>query len=169
VWIGRLSIIAAMVVSVAFTWNDLLGIKREGGYTFVQKYSSFISPGVFAMFLLGMFWKRASGAAAVAGIITGFAASIFYNQFAVTIFGPETWMYSAFRNAQGVYEIPFFICLGWSFLTTLLVMVAVSLAGPKLSVKAFTNDKEMFKLKPASIILIVLTVLILSAIYVKFW
>lgn len=169
VWTGRLTIIIAMIVSVAFTWNDLLGIKREGGYTFVQKYSSFISPGVFAMFLLGMFWKRASGAAAVAGIITGFAASIFFNQFAVKVFGPETWMYSAFHNAQGVYEIPFFICLGWSFFTTVLVMVAVSLAGPKVSTKAFILDKEMFKLKPSSIILIVLTVLILSAIYVKFW
>ncbi len=169
VWTGRLSIIIAMVVSVAFTWNDLLGIGGQGGYTFVQKYSSFISPGVFAMFLLGMFWKRASGAAAVAGIITGFAASIFFNQFAVTVFGPETILYSAFKNAKGVYEIPFFICLGWSFFTTVLVMVAVSLAGPKISAKAFVLDKAMFKLKPSSIILIVLTVLILSAIYVKFW
>jgi len=166
---GRIVVVVAMLLGIAFTWNDLLGISGEGGYTFVQKYSSFISPGVLATFLLGMFWKRTSGMAAVAGIITGFLASIFFNQFAVYIFGPETWLYSAFRNAEGVYEIPFFICLGWSFLTTVLVMIAISLAGPKISAKAFVLEKAMFKLEPSSIILSVTTILLLAAIYSRFW
>ncbi|MDR0792405.1 MAG: sodium/solute symporter [Chitinophagaceae bacterium] len=169
VWTGRLIIVAAMVLAVLFTWNDLLGISGAGGYTFVQKYSSFISPGVFSMFLLGMFWKRTSGAAAVAGVVTGFAASIFFNQFAVKIFGAETWLYSAFRNAEGVYEIPFFICLGWSFLFTVITMVAVSLSAPKVSDKAFILDKKMFKLQPSSIVLIITVLLLLSVIYVRFW
>jgi SSS family solute:Na+ symporter len=169
VWTGRLTIIAAIVVGVLFTWNDVLDIGGAGGYTFVQKYSSFISPGVFATFILGMFWKRTSGAAAIAGIITGFAASLFFNQVAVRIFGPETVLYSAFHNAKGEYEIPFFISLGWSFLTTVLVMVAISLAGPKVSAKAFELDYEMFKLKPSSVILIVTILLLLSVIYVRFW
>ena len=169
VWMGRIAIVSAMVLAVLFTWNDLLGISGAGGYTFVQKYSSFISPGVFATFILGMFWKRTSGTAAVAGIITGFAASIFFNQFAVTVLGPETMLYSAFRNAQGIYEIPFFICLGWSFLTTVLVMVSISLAGPKISDKAFALEPKMFRLPPSSIILIVVTLLLLSALYVRFW
>jgi solute:Na+ symporter, SSS family len=116
-----------------------------------------------------MFWKRTSGTAAIAGIITGFAASIFFNQLAVTVLGPETWLYSAFRNAGGVYEIPFFISPGWSFLTTVLVMVAISLAGPAVSSKAFELDKGMFRLKPSSIILIITTLLLLSAIYIRFW
>jgi len=169
VWTGRLTIIAAIVIGVLFTWNDVLDIGGAGGYTFVQKYSSFISPGVFATFILGMFWKRTSGAAAIAGIITGFAASLFFNQIAVKIFGPETVLYSAFHNAKGEYEIPFFISLGWSFLTTVLVMVAISLAGPKVSAKAFELDYEMFKLKPSSVILIVTILLLLSVIYVRFW
>ncbi|WP_143305785.1 sodium:solute symporter family transporter [Chitinophaga vietnamensis] len=169
VWAGRLTIVTAMLIAVLFTWNDMLGISGAGGYTFVQKYSSFISPGVFATFLLGMFWKRTSGAAAVAGIICGFLLSLFFNQFAVNIFGDETWLYSAFRNAQGVFEIPFFISLGWSFAITVLVMVAISLAGPAVSTKAFTIDKEMFRLKPSSVILAVTILLLLSAIYVRFW
>ncbi|NLR79735.1 sodium:solute symporter family transporter [Chitinophaga eiseniae] len=169
VWVGRLTIIVAVVIGVFFTWNDVLDIGGAGGYTFVQKYSSFISPGVFATFILGMFWKRTSGAAAIAGIITGFGASLFFNQVAVKAFGPETMLYSAFHNASGVYEIPFFISLGWSFLTTVLVMVAISLAGPKVSAKAFALDYEMFKLKPSSVILAVTILLLLSVIYVRFW
>ncbi|MEC5142874.1 sodium/solute symporter [Chitinophaga sp. 212800010-3] len=169
VWIGRLTIVVAIILGVLFTWNDLLDIGGAGGYTFVQKYSSFISPGVFATFILGMFWKRTSGAAAVAGIITGFAASLFFNQAAVKLFGPETMLYSAFPNARGEMEIPFFISLGWSFLTTILVMAGISLAGPAVSPKAFEPDKEMFRLQPSSIILIVTILVLLSAIYIRFW
>jgi len=169
VWVGRIVIIISLVIAVAFTWNDMLGISGEGGYTFVQKYSSFVSPGVLATFLLGMFWKRTTGGAAIVGILTGFAASVFFNQFAVRVFGPETWLYSAFKNAAGVYEIPFFICLGWSFLTTFLVMVLVSLSGPAVNAKSIEVDKGMFKLKSSSIVLIAVILLFLSAIYVRFW
>ncbi|MVT11274.1 sodium:solute symporter family transporter [Chitinophaga tropicalis] len=169
VWTGRIAIFGAMLVAIAFTWNDLLGIGGEGGFTFIQKYTGFISPGVFAMFLLGMFWKRTTGTAAVAGIVTGFLLSVVFNNYAPRWFGTETWLYTAFINNKGVYEIPFQICMGWAFFFTLLVMVGLSLAGPKVNPKAFVLDKAMFRLQPATIIMIVATLLILSALYVRFW
>src|SRR5215212_4055448 len=86
VWIGRLTVLGAMVLALAFTWKDLLGIGGEGGFTFIQKYTGFISPGVFAMFILGMFWKRTTGPAAIAGLITGLALAIFFNNYAVSMF-----------------------------------------------------------------------------------
>jgi SSS family solute:Na+ symporter len=169
VWTGRLTIVAAMLLAIAFTWNDLLGIGGAGGFTFIQKYTGFISPGVFAMFLLGMFWKRTTGAAAVAGIVTGFVLSIVFNNYAAEWFGHETWLYTAFLNSKGVYEIPFQICMGWAFFFTLVVMVVMSLAGPRINPKAFQLDKAMFKLAPSTIVLIVMTLLILSALYIRFW
>ncbi|RFM32852.1 sodium:solute symporter family transporter [Chitinophaga silvisoli] len=169
VWTGRLTIVAAMLLAIAFTWNDLLGIGGAGGFTFIQKYTGFISPGVFAMFLLGMFWKRTTGAAAVAGIVTGFVLSIVFNNYAAEWFGHETWLYTAFLNSKGVYEIPFQICMGWAFFFTLVVMVAMSLAGPRINPKAFQLDTAMFKLAPSTIVLIVMTLLILSALYIRFW
>jgi SSS family solute:Na+ symporter len=169
VWIGRLAIVFSLLIAVSFTWHDVLGIGSSGGYTFVQKYSSFVSPGVLATFLLGMFWKRTTAEAAIIGILVGFAASVFFNQFAVTVFGPETMLYSAFKNAAGQYEIPFFISLSWSFLITCIVMVFISLAGPAVNAKAIVVDKSMFKLKPSSVIMIVVILLLLSAIYIRFW
>ncbi|HEU4555626.1 MAG TPA: sodium/solute symporter [Chitinophaga sp.] len=169
VWTGRMTIIAAMLLAILFTWNDLLGIGGEGGFTFIQKYTGFISPGVFAMFLLGMFWKRTTGAAAVAGIVTGFVLSVVFNNYAPQWFGNETLLYTAFPNGKGKYEIPFLICMGWSFFFTVLVMVLMSLAGPKVNPKAFVLDASMFRVKPATMVLIVITLLILSALYVRFW
>jgi SSS family solute:Na+ symporter len=169
VWVGRMAALVSIVLAVVFEWKDLLGISGEGGFTFIQKYTGFISPGVFAMFILGMFWKRTTGAAAVAGLITGFVMAIFFNSFAVTVFGHETMMYTAFKNNDGVYEIPFLINMGWAFFITMAVMIGISLTGPKVNPKAFELDKSMFKLKPSVIAMIVFTLLILTALYVKFW
>jgi SSS family solute:Na+ symporter len=172
VWIGRIVAVVAVFISLMFTWKDLLGIGGEGGFTFIQKYTGFISPGVFAMFILGMFWKRTTGTAAVMGLITGLVLAVFFNNYAVNVFGHETWLYTAFKtidNGKEVYQIPFLINMGWSFVFTVLVMVGFSLAGPKINPKAFVLDKAMFKVSPSVITMIVVTLLILTVIYAKFW
>jgi len=169
VWLGRIVIVLAMFLSIAFTWNDLLGISGEGGFTFIQKYTGFISPGIFAMFLLGMFWKRTTGAAAIVGLISGLVVTFIFNNLAPGLFGADTWLYTAFKNDSGAYEIPFLITMGWSFFFSVLAMVLVSLVGPKINPKSFVLDKSMFKLEPANLALVVVTLLLLSAIYIRFW
>lgn len=174
--VGRLTVVAAMIVALIFTWGDTLGIGGEGGFTFIQKYTGFISPGVFAMFLLGMFWKRTTGSAAVVGVILGFVLAIFFNNYAVDLFGKETLLYTAYeyQKVEGgvvktIVEIPFLINMGWSFFFTVLTMILISLAGPKVNPKAFVHDPEMRKLQPSTVIMIVSILMILAALYVRFW
>jgi solute:Na+ symporter, SSS family len=169
VWIGRGVIVAAMLIALGLTWNDSLGIGSAGGFTFIQKYTGYVSPGVFAVFLLGMFWKRTTGAAAVAGVIVGFLASIFFNEFAPDVLGHETFLYTAFPNGKGGYEIPFLICVGFAFATTIAVMVALSLLGPKVNPKALHIDAALFHVEPSIKILITVVLLILSGLYIRFW
>ena len=169
VWTGRLTVFISMVIAVIFTWKDLLGIGGEGGFTFIQKYTGFISPGVFAMFMLGFFWKRTTGAAAMTGLITGFLLAIFFNSYAIPLFGTENIIYTAYLNKSGAYEIPFLINMGWSFVLTIIIMVIVSMAGPKVNPKAFEIDASMFKVSKSTLVLIVIILMLLSALYVKFW
>ncbi len=182
VWTGRMTILVSMIVAILFTWEDLLGIGGEGGFTFIQKYTGFISPGVFAMFILGMFWKRTTGTAALVGMILGFLLAMFFNNYAVDIFGKETWLYTAYEyqtstmnlitkqnEIKTVIEIPFLINMGWSFFITVVTMIIISLFGPKVNPKAFDIDRSMFKTTPAQLTLIIITLLILTMIYVKFW
>jgi SSS family solute:Na+ symporter len=169
VFIGRATVVIGLILAVLFTWNDLLGIGGVGGFTYIQKYTGFISPGVFAMFFLGMFWKRTTGAAAIAGVLAGFLFSVFFNEFAPAVMGHENILYTAYPNGNGGWEIPFHICMGLSFGFTMVIMVAMSLAGPKINPKAFELDKEMFKVKPSTMALIILTLMIIAALYVKFW
>lgn len=169
VWVGRIAIAVAILIAVCCTWDDLLGIGGEGGFTFIQKYTGFISPGVFAMFILGLFWKRTTGAAAVAGVLSGFLLSVLFNNYAPAWFGHETVLYTAFPNGSGGYEIPFLVTMGWSFFFTVALMVLISLAGPKVNPRSFGLDKSMFKLKPSTIALITAILMVLVALYAKFW
>lgn len=166
---GRVAVFVSMILAVLFTWNDILGIGGVGGFTYIQKYTGFISPGVFAMFILGMFWKRTTGTAAIVGVIVGFLLSVFFNEWAPQITGNETFLYTAYPNGKGGFEIPFHICMGLAFLFTMIIMVAISLAGPKVNPKAFVLDKTMFKLQPLTIMLIAIILLVIGALYVKFW
>jgi len=169
VWVGRITVLVSMIIALIFTWDDLLGIGGEGGFTFIQKYTGFISPGVFAMFILGMFWKRTTGAAAIVGVLMGFLLSVFFNNFAPAVLGHETFLYTAYPNGHGGYEIPFLICMGLSFFFTAATMVGISLAGPKVNPKAFEIDASMFKVSNSTTVLIVVNFMLLVAIYVKFW
>ncbi|MDF7810608.1 sodium/solute symporter [Hymenobacter sp. YC55] len=169
VWVGRLAIFASVILGVALTWEDLLGIGGEGGFQFIQKYTGFISPGILAIFLLGMFWKRTTATAGIVGILAGFILSVFFNNYAVGVMGTETILYTAFPNGHGGYEIPFLICMGLSFAFTVLLMVVVSLAGPAINPGAINLTPGMFKVSTQTMSLIVITLLLITALYAKFW
>jgi SSS family solute:Na+ symporter len=167
--VGRITIFAAMFLGVALTWEDLLGIGSEGGFTYIQKYTGFISPGILSVFLLGMFWKRTTATAAIIGILAGFFLSVLFNNFAPELFGSKTWLYTAYPNGRGGFEIPFLNAMGLAFAITALLMIAISLLGPRINAKSISIPASMFKITPQTTFLIVLIMLLLTALYIKFW
>jgi len=74
----------------------------------------------------------------------------------------------SFQNGNGGFEIPFHICRELSFLFAMIVMVGMSMAGPKINPKAFELDKSMFKLKPSTTALIIVTLLIFLLCVLRF-
>lgn len=168
-WIGRLTVIVALVLAIIVNWKDSLGIGSEGGFVFIQKYTGYISPAIFAVFLLGFFWKRATAKAAMAGILGGVILMVLFDKFLPGWF-PETPLYTAFMNAQGVYEIPFLISMGWVFFFTLLLMVIISLLDKgREKVNALEVDTTMFRVSPGILTMIIIIIGILLALYIRFW
>lgn len=169
-WIGRISVVVALIIAIIVNWQDALGIGSEGGFVFIQKYTGYISPAIFAVFLLGFFWKRATAKAAIAGILGGVILMVLFDKFLPGWF-QETPLYTAFLNAQGVYEIPFLISMGWVFFFTVLIMVVVSLLDTKgrTTVNALQVDTTMFRVSPAILTMILIITGVLLALYIKFW
>jgi len=151
VWVGRLTVLGAMVLAVIFTWEDLLGIGGEGGFTFIQKYTGFISPGVFAMFILGMFWKRTTSAAALTAALLTIPLSTL----------------GKFEYP----EVPFLDRMGYIFLWLCAVIVTVSLADPnsKNNPKGLKIEASMFQPGKSFVVGSVLICGVLAALYTIFW
>ncbi len=170
VWIGRVAVIVSLVIAIIVNWKDTLGIGGEGGFIFIQKYTGYISPAIFAVFLLGFFWKGATARAAIAGIVGGVALMVLFDKFLPGIY-PETPLYTAFLNAQGVYEIPFLVSMGWVFFFTVVLMVVISLLDKegRRNVDALNVDARMFRVTPGVLTMIIIILGILLALYIRFW
>src|SRR4029077_11145207 len=103
--VGRVVIVIAMILAIFI--SPFLGIDKKGGFQYIQEYTGFFSPGIFAMFLLGFFWKKTTSDAALFATVGGFAFSLFFkflpgfmNLSFLEQFG------FAKANEQGVFEIP---------------------------------------------------------------
>jgi SSS family solute:Na+ symporter len=148
---------------------------EKGGFDFIQKYTGYVSPGIFALFILGMFWKRTTTAAALVGMFLGFFLSIFFNDVAPYLGYAETPLYTVYDSGRTaddgskILEIPYLICMGWAFAFTVLAMVLISLFGPRVNPKAFDADSASYKVTPVTGMMIAALLMILVAIYVRFW
>lgn len=171
VWVGRIVIVLSLLFAVAINWNDLLGIGGKGGFEFIQKYTGYVSPVIFAVFLLGFFWKRTTSTAAIIGIITGTVLAIVFDKVLPLHGQYDTILYTAYPNVKGEYGIPFLIQMGWVFFFTCLIMIIVSLLDKNEKSKSHTMevDRKMFALDNRSLVLAVAVVLLVIALYLKFW
>lgn len=168
---GRMVVIVSLLIALVVNWNDSLGIGGKGGFEFIQKYTGYISPAIFPVFLLGFFWKKTTSKGAIAGIIGGLLLAVLFDKFLPGIAGNETFLYTAYPTGNGGFEIPFLIQMGWVFLFTTLLIVIVSLldvAGREKG-NALEVDTTLFRLSKQHWFLIAVILLITVALYVRFW
>ncbi|MFZ9243437.1 MAG: sodium:solute symporter family transporter, partial [Sediminibacterium sp.] len=138
---GRIMIIVSLIIAIIINWNDTLGIGGKGGFEFIQKYTGYISPAIFPVFLLGFFWKKTTSKAAISGIIVGVILSVLFDKFLPNMLGNETILYTAYPTASGSFEIPYLIQMGWVFFFTTLLIILVSL----LDVKGQTHSNDLIE------------------------
>jgi SSS family solute:Na+ symporter len=169
--IGRSIIIIALIIAIIINWQDTLGIGGKGGFEFIQKYTGYISPAIFPVFLLGFFWKKATSKAAITGIIVGVILSIVFDKFIVGWAGNETAIYTAYANGHGGFEIPYLIQMGLVFAFTMLTMIIVSL----LDTKGQTHENDLvedttrYQLSNAHLAMIMIVLSLVAALYIRFW
>ncbi|MEO5684831.1 MAG: sodium/sugar symporter [Chitinophagaceae bacterium] len=170
---GRWAVIISMLIAgmVAPLLSTL-----DQAYQFIQEYVGFISPGVLAIFLLGMFWKRTNSAAALSAALLTIPLSV------VLKFIPKVWdlhflastgFSSPVVQSDGgiLYEIPFLDRMLIVFVVLMVLMVVISLLDPKTknAKRLIEVDKSMFRSSPAFIATSILILGILAALYTVFW
>jgi SSS family solute:Na+ symporter len=153
--VGRIAVIVSMVIA-AFVTPALKSLDQA--YQFIQEYVGFISPGVLAIFLLGLFWKKATAPAAMAGALLTIPIST------VLKFLPD-WTNGAFP------DYAFLDRMTITFVTIFVIMIAMSLLNPKKEhdEHVIEVDTSMFKVSQGFVIGSVIICGILAALYTVFW
>lgn len=129
----------------------------DQAYQFIQEYVGFISPGVLAIFLMGLFWKRATSAAAMAGALITIPLS------AALKFLPA-WTGGWFP------DYPFMDRMTITFVVILIIMVVMSLVKPAQSQKQLVEvDVKLFSVPPGFIFGSAIIIGVLIALYTVFW
>jgi SSS family solute:Na+ symporter len=165
VWIGRISVVAAMAIAVLLA--PLLGIDKKGGFQYIQEYTGFVSPGILAMFLLGFYWRKTTAAAAMFATIGGLVFSVFLKFLPLVMdLGFLAPIGFAVNNGAGSYEIPFLDRMLIVFVMVVIGMVLLStLAQRDGSHKRMVIDRSMFRVDRGFAVGSVVIFIVLVAIY----
>lgn len=115
--IGRLASLGALLLGALIAPS--LGSLEEV-FQYIQEYTGFISPGVVAVFLFGMFWKRATANSALLAVILSI---------------PVSWAMQV-----GFSEVPFLVRMALAFVVLSGLIVIVSILENKQSEVKRTKD-----------------------------
>ncbi|MBK0381677.1 sodium/sugar symporter [Pedobacter sp. SD-b] len=175
---GKGTVIVAMIIGVILSLvigEKLMGEGKQG-FQYIQEYTGFVSPGIFAMFIFGFFWKKASSNAAMFATIGGFILSIilkFLPYYANLEFLASTGFSKGVAQPGGgfIYEIPFLDRMGFVFILCAIGMYVISMIDYKrgITTHGLEVDSSMFIPKKSFAIGSIIIVAILTALYTIFW
>jgi SSS family solute:Na+ symporter len=144
----RLRAVLPAVLAI-LTARPLLG-KFNQAFQFIREYMGFFTPGIVVIFLLGLFWKRATENGALAAAVGSFVLSL-----ALKLMWPS---------------LPFMVRIEYVFFASLLLAVMVSLARaqPQQSSRISTAEVD-YSTSGASALGSVGVICILAALYTIWW
>lgn len=148
VQVGRLAALSALCIALVVA-EPLLG-KFDQAFQYIQEFTGFFTPGIVVIFVMGMFWKRATSNGALAAALGSAALSFLFMTF---------WP-----------ELPFMDRVGLVFLFCLVLCFVISMMGKaptqdgcvSLDDVSFDTDKP-FNIAAVGVIVI------LIALYATWW
>jgi SSS family solute:Na+ symporter len=172
--VGKIAVIVSMLLAVILSLiigEKLMGEGKQG-FQYIQEYTGFVSPGIFAMFILGFFWKKTTSNAALFATIGGFCFSLILKL--LPQFADLSWMSGlgfSKDNGTGVYEIPFLDRMGFVFILCVVGMFIITKVDNAKGIqpKGLDVDRSMFRMHPAFLAGSVLVFGIIVALYTIFW
>jgi len=98
-WMAKFATVAGIIISIGFAY---IAKNVDNIMDFLQLVFGFVNAPVFATFLLGMFWKRATGHGAFFGLLCGTVAAIIFHGISSPVPGPEAipWIKGAWLGAH---------------------------------------------------------------------
>ena len=144
---GRIASAVALIIAVliAPTLSSL-----EQAFQFIQEFTGFISPGIFAIFIFGLFWKKATANSALWAAILTIPLSLGIKAF--------------------IPGMPFLNRMGVVFLILSAIVIGITLIESKGDdAKAIKVEKGLFHTDNIFNVGAIGIFAILAVIYIRFW
>ena len=148
VTVGRLTAVVALLIAI-FVAPLLKSLGQA--FQYIQEYTGLVSPGILAVFICGLFYKKANAKAAITGVLASVVIALSLK------FMPNS--------------LPFMDQMMYTFILTVAVIVFVSLSSTPGDddPKAIKTTAETFKTSQTFAIAAYAVLLIIAAVYAAFW
>ncbi|HSI71274.1 MAG TPA: sodium/sugar symporter [Gillisia sp.] len=155
--VGRIS--AAVALAIACVMAPLLG-GIDQAFQFIQEYTGVVSPGILAIFLLGLFWKKTTNKGAIVGALASIPIAMYFKV------APKGW-----SSSPIFVDVPFLDQMGYTAILTMIIIAIVSLLEKKGmdDEKGITLSKTLFRTGSTFNVGAFAVMVILVALYAVFW
>ncbi|MDZ7660120.1 sodium/sugar symporter [Fodinibius sp.] len=145
---GRISASVALVTAIIVA-PQLDNVPQV--FQYIQEYTGMVSPGILAVFLMGLFWKKTTSKGAIYGVLSSIVIAVFLKTPAV--------------------QLPFLDQMLYTLILTIVIIMGVSLTTNPHDEdpKAIHTTSEMFKTSPAFNIGAYVILVIVAVLYAVFW
>src|SRR5690606_29418823 len=154
---GRISATIALIIACIMA--PLLG-GIDQAFQFIQEYTGVVSPGILAVFILGLFWKKTTNKAAIIGALSSIPIAMYFKV------APKGW-----SSSPIFADVPFLDQMGYTAVLTMIIIAIVSLVENKGKddPKGIPISKKLFETSPTFNIGAFAVMIILVVLYALFW
>ncbi len=154
--VGRITAVIALIIAIIIA-PQLESLGQV--FIFIQEYTGVVSPGILAVFLMGLFYKKATNNGAIWGAILSIPIAMYFKV------APKGW-----SGASIFVELPFMHQMGYTFIATLAIIAFVSyLDGNQDDPKGINLTKKLFATNMTFNIGAFSVLLITAFLYAMFW
>lgn len=146
--IGRITAAVALIVAVLLA--PLLG-GIDQMFQYIQEYTGLVSPGILAVFIMGLFWKKATNKGAIWGVLLSIPIALVFKVLPL--------------------EMPFMDQMFYTCLISMAIifMISLSTCPTDDDPKAIALTADMFKTDKVFNICAYIICILLAVIYVVFF
>lgn len=146
--VGRIAVMVSLAIAVLVA--PALDTMPQM-FQYIQEYTGVVSPGILAVFLMGLFWKKTNSKGAIIGVISSIPVALLLKFLPI--------------------EMPFLDQMMYTCLITMVVIIMVSLLTAKYDEdpKSIPLPRETFKTGKNFNIAAYAILLILVVLYTVFW
>ena len=154
--VGRIAAVVALITAIIIA--PQLGSLGQV-FIFIQEYTGVVSPGILAVFLMGLFYKKATNNAAIWGAILSIPIAMYFKV------APKGW-----SDASIFVELPFMHQMGYTCIATLAIIAIISyIEGNQDDPKGINLTKKLFATNNTFNIGAFSVLLITVLLYAMFW